>query len=207
MKMKMFTMVLAVLGLVAMNMTGCGEKGSPLESAAPKKSPQMIALPGPVALNKIIPVSRLIKADSGGTVTLSYDNGQVQKHFTIDASLVFAPHAVDRDVVVTMSLDDSLLVLNFNPAMAFNIPAELQVKASGLSLSATAASAGYKLFWYDPLTSTWVEMPAQSITVAPAAGSLECINGRIPHFSQYGFGRIFDIIIDSLHILPPAAHH
>ncbi|TLY31763.1 MAG: hypothetical protein E6K56_04335 [Ignavibacteria bacterium] len=205
--MKTFTMVLAVLGVVAMNMTGCGERAGLLESAAVKRSPQMVTHPGPVALQKIIPVSQLITADSGGTVKLSYDNGQIQRHFTIDASLVFAPHAVDRDIVVTMSLDDSLLVLNFIPAMAFNIPAQLQVKAAGLSLSATAASGAYKLFWYNPLTSTWVEMPAQSISVAPAAGSLECINGTIPHFSQYGFGRIFDIITDSLSLLPPVTVH
>ena len=205
--MKSFTMALAVLALAAMNMVGCGDKIGPLESAPVKQSPQMITLPGPVGLQKIIPVSRLITADSGGTVHLSYDNGQVQTHFTIDASLVFAPHAVDRDVVITMSLDDSLLVLNFNPAMAFNIPAELQVKAVGLNLSGAASSAGYKLFWYDPHAGTWVEMPAQSITVAPAVGSLECINGTIPHFSQYGFGRIFDIITDSLHLLPPGTVH
>jgi len=199
--MKSFTMVLAVAAIVALNMTGCGEKAGPLDSGAARKSPQMVTLPGPAAFHKIIPVSQRISADSGGVVHLSYDNGQVQKHFTIDASLVFAPHAVNTDVVVTMSLDDSLLVLNFNPAMAFNIPAELQVKAVGLSL----AGAAYKLFWYDTRTSAWVEMPAQSIYVTPAAGSLECINGTIPHFSAYGFGRILDSLhlpIDSLKLNP-----
>ena len=201
--MKTFMMVLAVVGLVAINITGCGEKAGLLESGAAVRSPQMVALPGPFVLHKIIPVSRLITADSGGTVKLSYDNGQVQGHFTIDASLVFAPHAVDRDVLVTMSLDDSLLVLNFNPAMAFNIPADLQVKAAGLNLSATASATGYKLFWYDPLRSTWVEMPADSINVTPAAGALECINGKIPHFSEYGFGRFLGGVIDSLHVFPP----
>ncbi len=171
--------------------TGCQMAG-PTESIAPGSDyvPQLIKLPGPKSLHKVIPVSQRITADSGGVLKLQYDNGSSLYHFAIDASLTFMPHAVNSDVTVTMSLDDSLVLLNFEPSMTFNIPAQLNVQATGLDLSGFATSSGFNLYWHDPITGAWVAMPAQAIVVTAAvSGTLACMNGQIPHFSVYAFGR------------------
>lgn len=181
--------LLALVVLFTAWVTGC-EKVGPLSPALViNNQPQMISLPGPRGLKKMIPVSQLITPAAGGVVKLTYDNGQVLNRFTIDVSLTFEPSAVSKDVMVSMSLDDSLLILDFGPSMTFNIAANLQVKATGLDLSRFGSSNGCKLYVYDTAIGAWVEMPAD-ITVTPVvSGTLECWRGEVPHFSRYGFGR------------------
>ena len=188
---------LAVMVLIAAIGIGC-QKNGPVETADVVKgqAPQFIKLPqNPEGntLNKIISASQLITAKDGGEVILDYKYaagtfGEV----AIKATLKFLPGSVSKDLQVTLSVDDEVLLtrvdLSFDPHGAYFLkPAILDVEAKGVDLSGVSAER-LKVYYENQVTNQWDVIPTKEIIVKTHEGYVKCIEASLEHFSRYAFG-------------------
>ncbi len=194
--MKRFDLLpkITLLVWIAIVAQGC-QKAGPVEPAdgSTKQAPAFIKLPKNNALHKIISVTKTIYAQSGGELKLNYDYGEGAKKVNIDVSLKFEPGSVSRDVDITLSVDDAVLMttidLSFAPeGLVFLKPAILDVNAQGLDLSGIPPGANINLYYFNKQTGTWEQIPTRRISVNISNGQLQCKDGEIPHFSRYAFG-------------------
>jgi len=174
--------------------TACQNEGpvSPDMSASQKVSKtsvNWINLPqnAEKRLLKSFSTSSLITVAEGGQLTIdeSYTSteGVAVRAYS---SISFAPGCVPQDTDITMSIDDQTGVSTFNPHMVFNFPAILNQTFSGLDL--TGLNPDNVKLYYLAEDGNYEVMQCDQLIVDVANGTITVVNGKIPHFSLYGFG-------------------
>ena len=85
-----------------------------------------------------------------------------------------------------MDIDDQNGVSTFLPHQLFNDYAILNQTFEGLDLSNVDVSAIN--LYYLAEDGTYEVMQRDDLIIDQAAGTITVVNGKIPHFSVYGFG-------------------
>ena len=206
------SLILFTTGLITM---GCQDPG-PIASPDQTSARRVELLPMPGDLNKrptasssssststgiqststIVTTSKEITVAEGGALELEYRQGATNNYgvteYLIRSSISFAPGSISNDFTASFALDGgammSTISMEFGPhGTVFLQPANLSIYVSGLDLSYLGRKDEVKLF-YDE-NGTWVEMEGD-VWVNRTKGSINCINGKLPHFSRYAFGRV-----------------
>jgi hypothetical protein len=149
-----------------------------------------IPLPVPlVGKNKGGSSTGYITVSSGGQVSASYSYTSIlNKLVQISATFSVPPGAIDKNINVTLSLDDKYVAVKFIPGgLKFKVPAKLTYNATGLDLSMVPVGAPISLCFVNDSEQVTEEENTESISTDPSCGSLACKNGDIPHFSRYAF--------------------
>jgi len=165
-----------------------GNSGSTVDNLNFITLPRPLLWPVPASART---ASGTISAANGGTVNLSYSYlGPLVLPITVKATLTVPPGAVQQNTTITMTMDQSRVLVYFAPdGLAFSKPALLDVKVTGLTLSNLLFGQQAGCYWYDPNQQVWVQMPAQSIVSDLLHLTVVAQSAQVPHFSRYGFGR------------------
>jgi hypothetical protein len=154
-----------------------------------KFQPNWIGLPQNAShkLLKAFSTSQLITVANGGQLTIdetytSTAGNQVHTY----SSIALAPGCVKQDVTISMDIDDATGVSTFLPHQLFNFPAVLNQTFTGLNLA--GKNVGNIHLYYYGTDGTWEIMPCDQLIVDVATGTITIVNGRLPHFSVYGYG-------------------
>ena len=86
-----------------------------------------------------------------------------------------------------MVVDDVNGTITYSPSMNFNTPAELYVKLEGLDIY--GINPDLIDFSYHNPNGSFSQVDYKEIQVDISSGTLELKEGKIPHFSRYGFSR------------------
>ncbi len=173
--------------------SGCSDgPANPVTAPTTNQSPEFVKLPKRLnrSLAKTVSVTQFIYAAQGGTLRLqdSYAAAPDSHIVTLDIALVFNPGDLPYDASLTLSVDDEAFIttvgMTFGPhGLVFNNPANLTVNATGLDLGTTSVSL--KLYYLNA-SNVWERMPSSNAIYR--VGTIDA-QGRLPHFSQYAFGR------------------
>ena len=101
------------------------------------------------------------------------------------SSISFAPGCVPEDVTISMEIDDETGVSTFQPHLVFNTPAILNQTFTGLDL--TGLDPNNIQLSYLALDGTYEVMEYDQLIVDVETGTITVVNGKIPHFSRYGY--------------------
>ncbi|MDP3148448.1 MAG: hypothetical protein Q8N83_04880 [Ignavibacteria bacterium] len=159
--------------------------------AAEKQGITLIALPKSAspALAKAFFATSLITHDVNGVVAindtyLSTANNTV----SVNASLSVLANSLAQDATLSMSFDDEYLCFEFGPSgTTFATPAMLNVQVTGLDLSAFGTQTIGHLQYFNESQNEWTLVEADEVSIDVESGTFTCKNGKIPHFSRYGF--------------------
>ena len=175
--------------------TACENEGpitgpeSPASQNQSKFQPKWIGLPQNASnrLLKTFGTSQLITVANGGQLTIdetytSTAGNQVHTY----SSISLAPGCVQQDVTISMDIDDETGVSTFLPHQMFNFPAILNQTFTGLNLTGIDVSKIH-LYYYG-IDGTWEIMQCDELRIDVATGTITMVNGRLPHFSVYGYG-------------------
>lgn len=136
-------------------------------------------------------VQKEIDGASGGQITLDtvfidWEGNLV----TINADITFEPNSFSGTKNITISPDPTSGSIKFSPAMAFNIPAKLNLNFSGINLS--------RLGFDSNSTADFVYMSDDGIVqyilkneckIKWDSKQIYVKNAELPHFSRYVFVR------------------
>ena len=116
------------------------------------------------------------------------------RNVSVKCGLTIPAYALNENQYITLTLNDSTILtdvdLTFGPhGTNFNTPALLNIDAKGLDLSAFPKGSVFQLAYFNSNTGLWEIMQADQISVNINSGSLRLVNGKLPHFSRYGFVR------------------
>ena len=111
-------------------------------------------------------------------------NGQLVKTIV---KLKFYSGSVSKDSYITMTADDILTRCTFGPSQIFLKSGYLYVKYEGLNLSGIDPTK--VKFVYMNANGVYEYIQYGEIKVDIQSGILELKDGKIPHFSRYGFVR------------------
>ena len=186
-------LLVTVLVAALMVFVGCSkDTQAPVTSNGVSEQPHFITLPAKLdkSLPKIASVTKFFYAAQGGTLELtdSYKAAPDSHLVSINIKLELQPGDLPNDASLTLSIDDVAFLTNvdltFGPhGITFNNPARLTVTATGLDLSVTTSNV--KLYYID--NGVWVKMNGSNGSYY--VGQLDA-KGKLPHFSQYAFGRV-----------------
>ena len=159
--------------------------------AAEKQGITLIALPKSAspALAKAFFATSLITHDVNGVVAindtyLSTANNTV----SVNANLSVLANSLAQDATLSMSFDDEYLCFEFGPSgTTFATPAMLNVQVTGLDLSAFGTQTIGHLQYFNESQNEWTLVEADEVSIDVESGTFTCKNGKIPHFSRYGF--------------------
>ena len=152
--------------------------------------PNWIGLPKPAqnSLAKVFATSEFITVADGGQLVIDEtyvsETGSTVETYS---SISFAPGCVQQDVQISMEIDDETGVSTFLPHQFFNFPAILNQTFTGLDLSGVDVNT-IELY-YLATDGNYEVMPCDQLLIDAAAGTITVVNGRIPHFSTFGFGQ------------------
>jgi hypothetical protein len=173
---------------VALALVGCQNESAQLTGPDNPASytPSFIEMPKSAALQKTFQADASITAQNGGTLHIDAVDPDDPASLNYEISLVFEPSTVPYDITASISTDSKYLMYWFEPhGTTFNKPAKLSVKITGVDLS--WVKPGQQLFlWYQG-PGGWQKMNG-TVTYDVSTGTVQCLNGELPHFSRYGFG-------------------
>lgn len=146
------------------------------------------------ALSKTLSDTKYARVNSFTVLSIVDRYRAAGRYASIKAFLTIFPYALNENTYLTMSFDDTYMMgdvdLTFGPhGVCFNKPALLNVEATGLDFSGFAPTDKLKLYYFNETTGVWEQMQADDIRWDFETGYLKCVNGRLPHFSRYGFTR------------------
>ena len=192
--------ILIFTALIGFLLAGCQHDNSiitPSEeniSAASFSEPEWISFPSSNSLRKMSHTEGWVVTD--GVTELSILDqyatpGGPHNQVTLDCSIKFVAGAVDEDVYMSWDYDDVTGIATFLPGMEFNIPAELDIMIEGLALvPGDELLVDFYYIWTDEYGVEHSEsIDYDELNVDVATGTIELINGIIPHFSRFGFGK------------------
>ena len=212
MKRSLFALVVALS--VSFALIGCQNEGAQLTepNAEGADDTMLVPMPENPVLGKIVTASTLVSATSGGllgTIAIAYPEGSFTASSSLESgvdfstasrisnpdvslitSVAFAPWSVKSDFIATMSANTDYLTFDFGPEGAsFSTPANFSVTMKGLDFSKMKITSRSKLYlkYWNPTTKRWERMSG-TVTFDVTTGTLTCLNGKLPHFSRYGFG-------------------
>jgi len=192
---QMKRLLLLSLTSIMLIFSACKNEG-PITSPEPSKSqkpakvqPKWIGLPQNASnkLFKTFSTSQLITVASGGQLTIdetytSTEGNQVHAY----SNIVLDPGCVQQDCTISMDIDDQTGVSTFLPHQMFNFPAILNQTFTGLNLSGIDVSNIH--LYYLETDGSYQIMECDQLTVDVATGTITVVNGKLPHFSLYGYG-------------------
>lgn len=125
--------------------------------------------------------------------TSPYEERPDHEGVNLKITLTVLPETISEDADLTLSVDDQQLVGNvdvvFTPhGITFSQPALLNIEARGLDLSGVDPSK-IDIYCDDTDAGVWEKMERNQVLVDPAAGHIQVIDARIPHFSRYALAR------------------
>jgi len=128
-----------------------------------------------------------ISVAEGGQLTIDETYTSIEgKEVHAFSSIALPPGCVKKDCFITMVIDDKTGVSSFLPHQEFNFPAVLNQTFTGLDLSGLDVNKIH-LYYYS-LDGTWEIMECDNLIIDVASGTITVVNGKIPHFSVYGYG-------------------
>ena len=158
---------------------------------------QLIQMPHGLEMKKETAVLSSISAVSGGEIALDYMEAdpsvkRQKKMLNLHVEIRFDRYSVSSDFVASLNIDAGYLMpelaMQFGPhGTTFLKPATLEVYASGLDLSWVPAGETLKLYYDND--GEWEEIEGD-VSIDRRRGELQCLNGKLPHFSRYAFGRV-----------------
>lgn len=159
--------------------------------AAEKQGLKLIALPqnSTLSLEKETTVTKFIKYNEFGRLSINSSyNSTTNNQVSVEASLSVLANSLSQNSSLSMSFDDEYLSIEFGPSgTTFATSALLNVKVTGLNLSALGNLTTAHLKYFDESKNEWATVNADEVTVDVKSGTFICKNGKIPHFSRYGF--------------------
>ena len=154
-----------------------------------KAEPTWIGLPqnAEKRLLKTFGTSEFITVAEGGQLTIDETYTSTEgKTVHAYSSIAFAPGCVQADVNITMDIDDQTGVSTFMPHQTFNFPAVLNQTFSGLNLS--GIDVNNVQLYYMVEGGSYEVMEYDQLIIDAETGTITVVNGKIPHFSTFGFG-------------------
>ena len=160
------------------------------ELAAEKQGLTIISLPqsGSISLQKKYDSEYIKKGESGKlSVEKTYRTIGDNK-VSVEASLSVLENSLDQNSRLTMAITDNFLCFEFGPSgTTFSKSALLNVEVEGLDFSSFSGLETAHLKYFDAVNNVWVDVAADDIKVDIKEGKFICKNGKINHFSRYGF--------------------
>lgn len=158
--------------------------------AAEKQGLTFISLPqsGSISLQKKFD-SEYIKSGESGKLSVektyrTFGDNRV----SVEASLTVLENSLDHNSLLTMAISDNFLCFEFGPSgTTFSKSALLNVQVEGLDFSSFSELETAHLKYFDEVNNVWVDVDADNILVDVKEGKFICKNGKINHFSRYGF--------------------
>lgn len=163
---------------------------SSLEKASEDFNFSIIPLPekSSIYLDSIFTVKKLINGLLGGTITL--DKSYISKEgklVTMLVDLVIPPLAFLGQREITVTIEDTIAVMNCGPSMNFQRSLLLVQTFTGLNLN------NYNVkeidFGYIGENGNFYPIPRTSIIVNKPFGLVSVVGAKISHFSKYGWVR------------------
>jgi hypothetical protein len=184
---KKLIIIAAILSLL----TGCSENLQVNEpQVGTTAGPNWITLPqrsGGLSTENSFSVTKEIKGKDGGELRINeYYNGP-NGEIKIIAKLKFDRNAFIGTQDITMTIDDVNGTVTYSPPMSFVKPAHLELRFEGLDLSEINTDS-VDFVYHDPL-GFFGPIDYRELKVEIPRGVLELKDGKIPHFSRYGFSR------------------
>ncbi len=177
--------LMALLG--ALN-TGCTDSTSLNAelTGEPKQDVRVLAFSNPtMTLAKKATATQLVRARTGGTVTLAIPGNSKNSATTLEAQLMIPPHSLPRDTEITVSSEGQYLDFTFSPGgTRFNPPALLQIDAHGVDLN-NVHSEAVSLFYRNEEDGSWEPMKVDFLLLEEGASRVKVSNAQISHFSRY----------------------
>ena len=166
--------------------------------AAEKQGLTLIALPkgSSITLQKRSFDTEFIKIDESGKLEVekNYHSEREGRHsegegrVSVEASLYVRANSMEQSGLLSMRFTDDFLCFEFGPSgTTFSSPALLNVEAEGLDYSTLKDLKSAHLMYFNESDQEWVETDADDIIINAREGKFVCKNGKISHFSRYGF--------------------
>jgi len=170
---------------------GCSEKDSIVNPENNQTSaPNWITLPQRSGnlVEAETSTTKNINGSSGGEIIIDWNyNGGPHGEVKVIAKLKFLSGSFSGTKTITMVVNDVDGTITYSPSMNFNKPAELYVKLEGLDLYGINPDS-IDFSYHDP-SGSFGQVDYKEIQVDISSGTLELKEGKIPHFSRYGFSR------------------
>ena len=150
----------------------------------------IIPLPekSPLYLDSVFTVTKIINGLLGGTITL--DKSYISKEgklVTVLVNMVIPPLAFFGQRTITCTIEDSLAIMDCGPDMTFGRSLTLVQTFTGLDLMS------YDVrdidFGYINEDGHYYPIQRSSLIVNKQLGLVSIVNGKIGHFSKYGWVR------------------
>ena len=141
-----------------------------------------------IYLDSIFTVTKVINGLLGGTITL--DKAYISKDgkpVTILLNMVILPLSFSGQRQITITIEDSVAVMNCGPSMNFRQALICSQTFTGLDL--TEYETEEIDFVYIHNNETFSKVPRTSIIVNKELGLVSVLDARISHFSKYGWVR------------------
>jgi hypothetical protein len=140
-------------------------------------------------------VERDIYPATGGLLQFKKSFTVNKKPVSIDWSLKFYPGAVNQKMRVKMvifydTLSNSVSTSFYPSPTTFNVPADLNIRVTGVSNIAAMGSEPILFAYFNEVTGEWeTQGDVESVGYDPINNTFTCINAKVPHFSRYGWVR------------------
>ncbi len=180
-----------LFALLSLFVVGCSEQSSVLAPVnnVSTNEPNWIALPMKTgqSLEAQFSTSGWIRksTDSEFIIDKSRTGGINGQFVRTIVKLKFYSGSVSKDSYVTMTADDVSTLCTFGPSQTFLKSGYLYVKYEGLNLS--GIDPAKVKFVYMNTNGVYEYIQVGQLKVDKSTGTLELIDGKIPHFSRYGF--------------------
>lgn len=188
--MKTLTIVL-MAGILFI--TGCTDESNIF---APQNSqvsgPNWITLPAPqygtASVETEYSVTENIDGTIGGKLQINdiYFGGP-HNTVKINVKLTFPKNCFTGTQNITMIVDNVNGTITYSPSMNFDIPALLDLQFQGLDLAGIDPDS-INFVYHNP-DGDFDSMEYDRLTVNMVNGTISMKDGKIPHFSRYGFSR------------------
>jgi hypothetical protein len=166
------------------------EFDSPNDKSAQELKISIIPLPEKslIYLDSVFTVTKLINGLLGGTITL--DKTYISKEgklVTVLVNMIIPPLAFIGQREITVTIEDSIAVMNCGPGMNFRRPLSLVQTFTGLDLK------DYETqeidYGYINDDGHFYSIPRTAIIINKPLGLVSVIGAKINHFSKYGWVR------------------
>lgn len=142
-------------------------------------------------LDNVFSVQKIIDGTLGGKITFDTLFTDTEGNYiTISADITFNPNSFSGTKKIYMSPDPTNCSIRFSPAISFNIPAELNLKFSGINLSRLGFNSNDKSDFVYLIADGGIELILKNeCKIKWNSKEIYVKKAKLPHFSRYIFVR------------------
>ena len=182
---------IVIIAAVLISFLGCNENLQVVEPEYNSVSgPNWITLPqqSGSSVETEYSVTGQINGIDGGKLEINeiYFGGP-QSTVKVNVILKFPKNCFQGTKTITMLVDNVNGTVTYSPSMNFDIPALLDLQFGGIDL--TGINPDDIDFVYHNPDGYFDSMEYLRLIVDPKSGTIKLIDGKVPHFSRYGFSR------------------